>query len=183
MRRLSPVAQDQQRIEFMKNVHSADRMMQQRQTVTRETTAGTPAQPLEVNVIFTELQPTMVALKSAESLAGGLGAAIRLRAPIIVPMQLDLEHPPVSVGFMEELLRKLVSQSNADAFERTVHLYICRNWPETLLEVLRPKSLVVIGGRRHCWPTAASRLARTLRAKGHRVAFVDAKMQTTGILT
>jgi hypothetical protein len=166
----------------MKNLHSADIVMQPGRSVTWETTAGTDSQPLEVNVIFTELQATAAALKSAESLARGLGASIRLRAAIVVPLRLPLDQSPVSVPFMEQLLSELVSQSESDAFEHTVHLYICRDGIETLLHVLRPNSLVVIGGRRRWWPTAAARMARRLRANGHRVAFVDFTKQTTGSL-
>ena len=162
----------------MKNLHNADIGMKLGQAVTWETAAGIDSQPLEVNVVFTELGATAAALKSAESLARGLGASIRLRAAIIVPLQLPLDQPPVSVRFMEQLLRDLVSRWESDAFEHTVHLYICRNWTETLLEALRPKSLVVIGGLKHLWPTSATRMARVLRSNGHQVAFVDAREQT-----
>ena len=163
----------------MKNVHSADIRMKTGPAVTRETIAETPSQPLEVNVVFTDLRATAVALKSAESLARALGASIRLRAAIVVPMRLPLEHPHVSVTFMEQLLSDLVNRSDSEAFERTVHLYVCRNWTETLLQALRPKSVVVIGARRCWWPAGPARLARSLRAKGHRVVFVDGIAETT----
>jgi hypothetical protein len=166
----------------MRKITSAEIVIQQGQAVIRESIAATPFRPLEVNVIFTELQATVVALKSAESLAKGLGASIRVRAAIIVPVRLPLEHPPVSVSFMEQLLSELVSHPESDALEYTVHLYLCRKWVGTLLQILRPNSLVLIGGRKHWWPTPAVRLARALRAKGHRVTFVDVTIQTAGSL-
>jgi hypothetical protein len=146
--------------------------------ITWETTAELNSEPLEVNVVFTERQTTAAALKAAESLAQGLEASILLRAAIIVPHRLPLGRPPVSVPFFEKLLCDLVSQPEGDDPDVTVRLYICRDWATTLLQVLKPNSLVVIGGRKHLWPTRASRLEGALRAAGHRVVFVDIKHQT-----
>jgi hypothetical protein len=66
----------------------------------------------------------------------------------------------------------LVCRLDLDAFEPSVHLYQCRDQVETLLRVLSPNSLVVIGGRKHWWPTPERRVARALQSKGHRVVFV-----------
>ena len=180
MRCLSPVAQDQHRIGSMKNLYSADIVKQPTGSAIWETTTGFASEPLDVNVIFTQQHATAAALKSAQSLARGLGASIRLRAAIVVPLRLPLDQPPVSVRFMERLLCDLVGQPEPDGSEVSVHLYVCRDWIETLLQVVRPNSLVVIGGRKHWWPTAASRMARALRGIGHRVVFVDIKEQPTG---
>jgi hypothetical protein len=128
---------------------------------------------LEVNVIFTDPQATAAALRCAESLARDLGAVVRLRAGIVVPFQLPLEEPPVSVAFTEGLLSDLVSRLDADGFERTVDLYVCRDWQETLLQILNPDSPVVVGSTRRWWPTAENRLVKALRSKGHRVIVAD----------
>ena len=143
-----------------------------RPSVSRETGEGLRPGRLEVNVIFTDPQATVVALKTAGSLARHLGACIRLRATIPVPYPLPLDKPPVSIPFIERLLSELVGGLAQDSFEPTVHVYLCRNQIATLFRVLSPNSLVVIGGRRHWWPTAASRMAKALRSKGHRVVFV-----------
>ena len=167
----------------MKKLFSADIVKQPGRSVTWETTAGASSEPLEVlevNVIFTKPQATAAALKAAESFAQGLGACICVRAAIVVPLRLPLDRPPISVCFFEKLLRDLVGQPEPDGSELTAHLYVCRDWVEALLEVLKPNSLVVIGDRKHWWPTRASRMAGALRAQGHRVAFVNAKEQTTG---
>ncbi len=180
MRCLAPTGQDRQRIEAMNALHKSGMARLARRSVTSETSTGSGALPLEVNVIFTKPQATAAALKTAESFAQGLGACIRLRAAIIVPWQLPLDQPPVSISFFEQVLRDLVDQQNADAPERTIHLYICRDWLETLIEVLRPDSVVVIGGRKHWWPTGEKRMARALRARGHRVVLVDFERQLAG---
>ena len=164
----------------MKKLYSADIVKQPGQSVTWQTTAGAGSEALEVNVVFTEPQATAAALRAAESFARGLGACIRLRAAIIVPLQLPLDRPQVSVHFMEQLLSDLAGQPEQAGSGVTVHLYVCRDWVGALSQVLKPNSLVVVGGRKHWWPTAASRMAGALRGKGHRVVFVDVKEQMAG---
>jgi hypothetical protein len=147
--------------------------------ITPETAPGFASGPLEVNVIFTDMQPTAAALKFAQSFARELGARIRLRAAIDVPFPLPLEEPPVSIAFLQENLRKLASQLEGDTFEPTVHLYLCRDRVRALLRVLKPNSVVVIGGRKRWWPTAESRMARAFRSEGHRVILVDSRARSS----
>lgn len=135
---------------------------------------GTAAEPLEVNVIFTELDATAAALQAAESFARELSARIRLRAGLVVPVQLPLDQPLVSVEFLQQALRDLVDRSLAVELERTIHLYVCRDWMDTLSAVLKPDSLVVIGARRRWWPASTNRLARALRAQHNRVVVIHA---------
>ena len=54
-----------------------------------------------------------------------------------------------------------------------VRLYLCRDQTEALRSVLKPHSLVVIGGNRGWWPTREKRLARQLRRAGHEVVFAE----------
>ena len=143
-----------------------------------DTAEGLGPKRLEVNVIFTDPQATAAALKTAGSLARDLGACIRVRAAIAVPYALPLDKPLVSAGFIEELLSDLVCRLELDAFEPSVHLYLCRDQLKTLLGVLVPNSLVVIGGRKYWWPTAERRVAKALRSKGHRVVFIGLKPGT-----
>lgn len=146
--------------------------------VTRETGPDFVSGPLEVNVVITDSQSTANALKAAESLARDLGARICLRAVIAVPFQLPLERPAVSVPFLQEGLRKLAFRLQNDGFQPRAHLYLCRDRVQGLLQALKPNSLVVIGGRKHWWPTAESQMADALRAKGHRVIFVDSRVRS-----
>jgi hypothetical protein len=146
--------------------------------ITRTAAPRFASGPLAVNVIFTDVQSTAAALKFAQSFARELGARISLRAAIAVPFQLPLDRPQISVAFLQESMRKLVSQLEKDAFEPTVHLYFCRDRVRALSQVLRPNSVVVIAGRRRWWPTAETRMARALRAEGHRVIFVDSRARS-----
>lgn len=130
---------------------------------------------LEVNVIFTSPRATVGALQYAESLAQGLKATIRLRAAIVVPWQLPLDEPPVSVACTERLLSNLVSRLAADGFAQAADLYICRDWRATLLQVLDPNSPVIIGRSSRWWPGPESGLAKALRSKGYRVIVANSK--------
>lgn len=131
--------------------------------------------PLEVTVFFTDPQGTAAALNFAQRFARELGARIQLCAVIAVPHQLPLDQPPVSVAFLQDNLRKLASRVVGEGFDPAVHVYLCRDRMLALSQVLRANSLIVLGGRKHWWPTAESRLARTLRAKGHQAIFVDSR--------
>jgi hypothetical protein len=171
---LSPSVQNQRWVKAMDARYSASVIATRRErSSNRQTVEGGWQERLEVNVIFTNPQATAVALRCAASLAQDLGAIIRLRAAIVVPLRLPLEQPPVSVTFAERLLSELVGEVDGDACERTVDLYLCRNWLEALRQVLNRNSLIVIGGRKRWWPTAERRLAKALRANGHRVVVVD----------
>ena len=158
----------------MNRVDTAELTKQRGQFFTPALVEGTSAEPLEVNVIFTELEATAAALKAAESFARELGARICLRAGLVVPVQLPLDQPLVSVEFLEKALRDLVNRSVAGELERTIHLYICRDWMDTLSEVLKPDSVVMIGARKRWWPTSTSRLARAFRANHGRVIVIGA---------
>jgi hypothetical protein len=145
-------------------------------TATRETTA--PAwRPLEVNVLFTDAPATAAAMKSAVALARDLQARICLRAGLVVPWQVPLDSPLTSVSFTEKRLERLAARFEQEGVRTNVELYLCRAWIETLAQVLKPNSLVVIGVQKRWWSTAATRMARALRSQGHRVVLVECRVR------
>jgi hypothetical protein len=146
--------------------------------ITRTAAPRFPSGPLELDVIFTDVHSTATALKFAQSFARELGARISLRAAIAVPFQLPLERPPISVAFLQDVMRKLVAQMKTEKFDPTLHLYLCRDRVWALSKIFKPNSLVVIGGRKRWWPTAETRMARALQDKGHRVVFVDSRARS-----
>jgi len=139
---------------------------------------GRPARPIEeaadqklnISVIFTSVESTLAALKEAGNLANSLGARIMLVAPQIVPYPLPLETPPVLIEFNENRFRVMASESPV---ETSVQIYLCRDRFETLTSVLKPGSIVVLGGPRRWWPTKDQRLARRLRRAGYEVIFKE----------
>ena len=142
---------------------------------TPKTGTGFALGPLEVNVIFTDQAYTAAALTVAQSLAQDLGARIHLQFAVEVPFQLPLERPGVSVAFLQKQLCKVLADLEKDGFDPRAHLYLCRDRVRALQQALKPNSLVVIGGRKRWWPTQESRIARALRADGHRVICVGSK--------
>lgn len=125
---------------------------------------------LNIAVIFTSVGATTAALKKAGNLAESLGARITLVVPQIVPYPLPLTSPPVLLEFQEKRFREIAAESPVDV---RVQLYLCRDGLETLKTVLKPHSLVVIGGRKRYWPTREKSLVRKLRRAGHEVIFTE----------
>jgi hypothetical protein len=125
---------------------------------------------LDISVVFTGVDATLQALKEAGDLAASLGGRINLIVPQIVPYPLPLTSPPVLVDFNERRLRVIANNSRVDT---RVSIYLCRDPLDTLQSVLRPNSVVVIGTRRHWWPTAEERLAKKLRHLGHHVVITE----------
>jgi len=125
---------------------------------------------LNIAVVFTSVAATLAALKEAGTLASSFWARITLVVPQVVPYPLPLESPPVLVEFNENRFRQIAAQSPV---ETTVEIYLCRDPVATLMEVLTPSSLIVIGGRRRWWPTRERSLVRRLRKAGHEVIFKE----------
>jgi len=127
---------------------------------------------LNIDVIFTSIETTLAALRQAGTLAHKLGARITLVVPQVVPYPLPVTSPPVLLDWNERRFRVIAEGSPV---ETSVRLYLCRDRLETLKSVLRPHSLVVLGGRKRWWPTTEKRLVRKLRRLGHEVIFVEAE--------
>ncbi len=129
-----------------------------------------PGNELEINVIFTDHQGTLSALRTAGALAHQLQAHINLLVFRVVPYAFPLVSPPVSIQFTERRLLDLARQG-AQGPVISVQLYLCRDPRLCLLEALNPQSLVVVGGRERWWPTKETKLARMLQFAGHQVIF------------
>ena len=125
---------------------------------------------LEVAVVSTSPSATAAALRKAGALASKLRARITLVVTQVVPFPFPLESPPVLLDFSEKRFAEIAAESPV---ETVVRLYLCRDANDTLTSVLRPRSLVVIGGKKRWWPTRESRLAGKLRRDGHEVIFAE----------
>jgi len=132
--------------------------------------AGAVNSRLNIAVIFTSIESTLSALRKAGALAGRLRARITLIVPQVVPYPLPLNRPPVPPDFTERQFRVI---AGASPVETRVRVYLCRDRMEALRTVLKPHSLVVVGGNRSWWPTREKRLARQLRQAGHEVVFAE----------
>lgn len=126
---------------------------------------------LNIVVIFTTVDATIAALKTAGTLAEDLNARITLLVPIVVPYPLPLMRPPVPMDFQEKRFRDIAAECPAEIH---VQSYLCRDRLQTVKTVLRPHSLVVVGARKQWWPAREKNLARKLRNSGHEVIFTEA---------
>jgi hypothetical protein len=124
----------------------------------------------ELAVVFTSFDATVAAVKMAGALARGLAAHITLLVPQVVPYPLSLEDPPLVLDFIRQRLGEIASDSPVDT---TIRHYFCRDRIVALAAVLRPGSIVVIGGRKKWWPTREKTLARRLRQFGHEVIVAE----------
>ena len=132
---------------------------------------------LEIQVIFTTVESTQTALRTATRLAHDLNAQVRLVATQVVPYPLPLDRPPVPVALTKQRLRALAASAAGDT---CVHLLLCRDRRQALQGLQTPGSLLVVGGKRRWWPTAERRLARWLEAEGHSVLFTAAAATEAG---
>src|ERR1700692_2362073 len=125
-----------------------------------------PTNELEINVIFTDHQGTLGALKTAGALAHQLRAHINLLVPRVVPYAFPLASPPVSIQFTERRLLDLARQGAQGPMVMSVQLYLCRDRRLCLLEALNPQSLVVVGGRERWGPTKQTKMVRVIHFAG-----------------
>jgi hypothetical protein len=143
-----------------------ERTVQPRSDVPPSAAAAEGNARLNISVLFTSVEATLAALRTAGGLAERLGARLTLLVPQAVPYPLPLESPPVLLDWNEHRFTVIARQSPV---ETTVRIYLCRDRMEALDAVLPPRSIVVVGWRRGWWPTAEKRLARSLRRCGHEV--------------
>jgi hypothetical protein len=123
---------------------------------------------LEVVVLHTTVSGTLEALKTAAHLAHGLSARIRILVLEVVPYPLPLNRPDVSLPYSQRHFRTLAESA---AIETSVDIHLVRDPEKVLDSVLEPHSVVVMGARRTWWPSASSRMAKSLERKGHQVVY------------
>jgi len=127
---------------------------------------------LRLFVIFTDMAGTLAALQMAEGLAQRLESHIRLLMLYEVTYALPLTRPAVPVGFLERQVRDVAAMFQG---EIAAEIYLCRDKILTLKSLLRPESLVLVGGKRRYWPNSSLRLARALQKSGYQVIFAEVR--------
>jgi len=132
--------------------------------------SATPPQRLRINVVFTEMQSTELALKRAVELAIDLSAETQIIVPHIAPYPLALECPVVPLEFTCRQLKVLAGSVGADPY---IHVYVCRDVIELLRKLLPPGSIAVLHARkRWLFPTRSQRIAGALQRSGCSVILV-----------
>lgn len=139
---------------------------------------GTPDPPagrlpgggVVAHVVYTHHSATVTALHWVARLGISLGVRPVVLMFYAVPGPLPLDWRSVPRDFLENRIRTLKKATPA---EFSVRIYLCRHSGQILRQVLRPDSLVVVGGKHRWWPTDEQRLANLLRKDGHQVFLVD----------
>jgi hypothetical protein len=121
---------------------------------------------LQLYVVYTDVEGTRAALRTASHLACDLNARIVLMVAQVVPYPLPLEAPDVPGEFTLDALTRLAAEPGGDV---SIRVFLCRDRDETVCNELPAASLVVIGGPKHWWSTRTPLLARLLRRAGHEV--------------
>jgi hypothetical protein len=147
----------------------------------KELLRGRPTQPraaeereceLRVNVVFTRIEQTLAALRTAARLAADLRARLVVWVPQVVPYPAPIDSASVPRAF---LVRRLLTVANESRIETRIRVCVCRDRRTVLSGALPPRSIVVIGGSKRWWPTQEQRLAAELWRQGHHVVFVEWK--------
>jgi hypothetical protein len=125
---------------------------------------------LEIGVLFTSAKATLAAIDAAAALMKGLDGRLSLIAAQTVPYPLPLYQPPVSLTFNRQRLLEVAAHSPVEV---SVHLCVCRSRSATLLSLLRPGSMLLIGARKTWWPTWERKLAKELRRDGLDVVLLE----------
>lgn len=132
-------------------------------------------QPSSLNVVYTSPTSTAAALRAAAFLARDLDLTIRVQAMIPVPRSFPMDCRFGPAQATAQFLRQFLERVAPSHCEYVLHICVCRNRTDALLNILRPGSLLVIGGRRCSWPTMESRLCKAATSAGHSVVFIDTK--------
>jgi hypothetical protein len=133
---------------------------------------------LPVTVVSTTPEGTRAALRLASTLAKDLCLRICLLAVHEVPFHFPLDTPPVSLDFLERTQMAVVAESQLNEGEVSIEVFLCRSRKDCLRAILRPRSLVIVGGRRRRWRNRARKLERWLAGEGHQVIFAEVMGRT-----
>ncbi len=121
-----------------------------------------------VHVIFTTSQATRAALRAANAMMQSREGRIHFLVPQVVPMGFPIDRPPVAVAFAEQRAAGMARECCRNIAVQ-VRIVLCGNREQCIERTLDPNSLVIIGSRKQPWLTTERKLARQLRASGHRV--------------
>jgi hypothetical protein len=133
---------------------------------------GQDCRRLRVTVLYTTIEGTLAALTTGAELARGLAAEVEVLVTEQVPFHYLLDQPPVVAGFFERLCVELVRQAKLDLNSVDIKIYFCRDRLNCLGQMLRRRSLVVIGVKRCWWPRRERALQRALNEMGHDAVMV-----------
>ena len=125
----------------------------------------------ELEVVIPYNEPSVVAevLRQVPALTAGFNARVSLIAVHTLPYPLPFVCPALAHAHLVEQLTELASGCALPVHPQVV---LARDRTEGLRYVLKPSSTVLLGTRKHLWPTQEDKLARSLTRDGHKVVLV-----------
>lgn len=122
-----------------------------------------------IYVVFTDIENTLRAVRLAARLAPAFGD----RVVVVHFRPLDFGAPIEAPGGISpaetESFRQRLAEPGCDV---EISVCVCRDARQALPSVIDAHALVLVGGRRHWWRTAAERWRRTLERAGYAVVVV-----------
>ena len=131
---------------------------------------------LQLVVPYTDPELARALLRKAVAMTAGLQARIALVAIHTVPFPADFRSQASLHNFLVDRLTELAADCPLPVNPQVV---LARSREEGFRYALRPESTVLVGTHRHFWRTSEERLARTLRADGHKVALLHLEREKT----
>jgi hypothetical protein len=133
-----------------------------------------------VHVVATTPSGTRAAMTAATALAKGLESRVHVIAGRQMPTDWSLDQQSAALrAFAQEIM----ALPEAMSARVKVLPCVCRR-PSDIVQLLRPRAVVVIGGRSHrWWSSPEQRLAHTLTAGGYQVLFVHAEEEPSDVVT
>jgi hypothetical protein len=128
-----------------------------------------------VTVLYTSVPATLAALRRAALLARDLGATIRILNVRTVPYPLPLDKPPVD---REVVARNISTLADGQPIPTRIEICFGRDMVESLLQSLRPNSIVLVGSKTKWWPAKERRLAKQLARHGHQIILVAERKES-----
>jgi|ERR1051325_3553595 hypothetical protein len=122
-----------------------------------------------VHVVFTTPRETLAAMRVAAALGHSLKVPLTLVHFRTVPYPLTVKQP---AGISPVETEAFVAALRREGIDVRVRVCLCRDERRTRPTFFKPRSLIVVGGRRQWWRFTAERIRRQLEAAGHYVLTV-----------
>ncbi|HKE27694.1 MAG TPA: hypothetical protein VKB88_35305 [Bryobacteraceae bacterium] len=128
---------------------------------------------LHLVIVYSEPQLTAAVLERAAELVSGLNAEVLLVAVHTIPFPASLASASSSHAHLVMQLAELAAESELPV---TPQIVMTRYPEEGFRFALREQSTVLMGTRKHFWPTREERLAKILARDGHHVVLLRVEM-------
>jgi hypothetical protein len=145
------------------------------------TAAGNPSAPRvqhdapavrtdTVYAVFTSIDDTLAAVRTAGDFAQPLGIPVTLVHFRTVPYTLAVDQP---TGISPVDTDEFAARLSAECPDVNVRVYLCRDKRQAISMAFKPHSLIVVAGQRKWWRTESDWWRTALEVAGHFVVFVD----------